>query len=58
MVAIITPLYLIVEGLVVYFWQGNHFSVYYYLLVVLLTTIYNLVFVPVVYHVLKNIVHE
>ncbi|MBU0630194.1 MAG: rod shape-determining protein MreD [Candidatus Margulisbacteria bacterium] len=58
MVAIITPLVLIGEGLVIYFWQGNHFSVFYYLLIVLLTTIYNLAFVPAIYYVLKKLVNE
>lgn len=57
MVAIITPLYLIVEGLVIYF-GGHHFSVFYYLLEILLTTLYNLALVPVIYFLMQKATGE
>ena len=57
MVAIITPLYLIIEGVIIYL-TGHHFSVFYYLLEILLTTLYNLAFVPVVYFMLQKATGE
>ncbi|MFA6170342.1 MAG: rod shape-determining protein MreD [Candidatus Margulisiibacteriota bacterium] len=57
MVAIITPLYLIVEGVIIYL-GGHHFSIFYYLLEILLTILYNLAFVPVVYFLLQKATSE
>ncbi len=58
LVALFTPLQLVVEGLVVYFFLGGSFSPGYFVFRLVAGTIYNLILVPPVFSVVRELARE
>ncbi len=55
LLALFTPLQLIAEGLVVYFFLGGHFSPVYFAFRLCCATVYNLLLLPLVFPVVREL---
>ena len=55
LVALFTPLHLMIEGALAYFFFGRQFSLLYFIFKLFVGTIYNLVLAPILFPVIKEL---
>ena len=55
LVALFTPVQLIIEGLIIYFFLAGRFSPVYFIFKLICATLYNLMLVPLIFPVVKEL---